>query len=264
MIIRTLIVDDEPPARRLIRRLLAGDSEIEIVGDCADGKSAVRDITRLDPALVFLDVQMPGLSGFDVIEKLKPSNMPCIVFITAYDQYALQAFEAHALDYLLKPFEKERFYKCLKRAKLAIRKDRLSAMTEKLISLVNEQSGAGNMKTAGRLRSYLTEIVVREGSRIKSLKVTNIVRFEAANQYVRVHSENSSHLISKTLSALESELDPELFFRLHRSAIVNIAFVSGIKSVPGGPFQVELSCGDTITVSRRRRDELQRLLKRHN
>lgn len=264
MIIRTLIVDDEPPARRLIRRLLACDCEIEIVGDCADGKSAVRDITRLDPALVFLDVQMPGLSGFDVIDNLTRSRLPCIVFVTAHDQYALKAFEAHALDYLLKPFEKERFYECLERAKLAIRKDNLAAMTEKLISLVNEQSGAGNMTSVGHGRSYLTEIVVREGSRIKSLKVCNMVRFEAANQYVRASSEHASHLICKTLSALESELDPEMFFRIHRSVIVNIAFVSGIKYAPGGLFQVELSCGNTIDVSRRRRDELQRLLKRHS
>ncbi len=265
MIIRTLIVDDEPPARRLLRKLLAGDTEVEIVGDCADGDCAVRDITRLNPDLVFLDVQMPGLSGFDVIDKLNRAKMPCVVFVTAYDQYALKAFEAHALDYLLKPFEKERFYECLKRAKLAIRKDNLSAMTEKLLNLTKEQGRAGDeaLTISGRGERCLTEIVIREGARVKALIVSSIVRFEAANQYVRAHCEDKSHLISKSLSAIESELDPERFFRIHRSAIVNIAFVRGITSVPGGLFQVELSDGQTINVSRRRRDELNRLLKRH-
>lgn len=266
MIFRTLIVDDEPPARRLIRKLLAGDTEIKIVGECADGKSAVREISRLKPDLVFLDVQMPGLSGFEVIEKLIHGQAPCIVFVTAYDQYALKAFEACALDYLLKPFEKERFYVCLKRAKLAIRKDNLSAMAEKLLSLAQEQIGGRNIvgANAGHERPYLAEIVLREGSRIKALKISNIIWFEAANQYVRAHTEHSSHLISKSLSALEGELDPELFFRIHRSAIVNIAFVGAIKSAPGGSFQVELSSGEAIDVSRRRRAALQRLLKRHS
>ncbi|MFQ5607584.1 MAG: LytR/AlgR family response regulator transcription factor [Candidatus Zixiibacteriota bacterium] len=257
MRIRALIIDDEPPARRLIRMLLSDDPEVEIIGECPDGNSALSAINEFAPDLVFLDIQMPGLSGFDVIERLDQSRMPCVIFVTAYDVYALRAFEVRALDYLLKPFEKERFDECVERAKQLIRQDNLCALTEKLLSLARGHGRDSETVAA----EAPVEFLVRDGARRLSLSDSEVVWFEAANQYTRAHTVESTHLLSESLSSLESKLNPVRFLRIHRSTIVQVRFVSEVRAVAGGAHMVELSTGASLPVGRRRKGALQGLLR---
>lgn len=263
--IDTLVVDDEPLARQLVESLLAADKDIRVVALCANGPEALEAIRRHKPRLMFLDIQMPGLSGFDLLEKLEPELMPYIIFVTAYDQYALKAFEIHALDYLLKPFEKERFHESLARAKEVIHSQALAGLTGKILQLAKSHRDGGAAGLTPELpdkTGYLQELVIREGGRLLAIKSRDIVWLEAANQYARVHTLNGSHLLSRSLDTLQKQLDGDCFFRIHRSAVVNVHFIKEVRTAKNATCDVILTTGKQLKLSRSRKHILPELLKR--
>jgi two-component system, LytTR family, response regulator len=251
MTLRVIIVDDEPLARDRIRMLLADEGEIEVVAECANGAEAVQRIEAEAPDLVFLDVQMPELDGFGVLESLDLSRMPGVIFVTAYDQFALRAFEAHALDYLLKPYDQERFQKALQRARESIRLVREGEIDQRLRDLL------GSLRPRGE---YLERLVVRTGSRIVFLRVDEIDWMGAEGNYIRLHVGKKSHLIRETMSGIEAKLDPSRFLRIHRSTIINVDRIREMESLFQGEFVVILQDGTKLTSSRGYRDRLRDLL----
>ncbi len=230
--IRTLVVDDEPLARSNVTALLRGDPEIEMVGECGSGKEALAQSRSRKPELVFLDIQMPEFDGFDVVEQLRRDQMPAFVFITAYDQYALKAFEAGALDYLLKPFDNARFAQALSRAK-----ERVSQ----------------NKKSPARTDRYM----IKGTGQIVFVKIAEIDWIEAADYYACLHVGAKSHLLRRRMAELEQELDGATFCRIHRSSIVNLQRVRGLESNADGDYEVVLEGGRKLRLSRRYRKELQ-------
>ncbi|HLW76601.1 MAG TPA: LytTR family DNA-binding domain-containing protein [Bryobacteraceae bacterium] len=235
---RVLIVDDEPLARERIRALLAEEPDIEIVGECEDGRSAVERIRKLAPDLVFLDVQMPEMDGFEVLKQLK--QVPTVIFVTAYDEFAVKAFEVHALDYLLKPFDRERFKKALGRA---WRGD----MAARLSGLIEELHGRGK---------YLDRLVVKTGGRVLFIATEEIDYIEASGNYVRLHTGAESYLYRETISHLESELDPGKFVRIHRSTMVNLSRVKELHPLFRGDFTVRLRDGRELVLTKSYRGRL--------
>lgn len=229
--IRALIVDDEPPARRNVALLLKNDPEITIVGECGSGKDAIAAIRTLMPDLVFLDVQMPECDGFDVLEMLGNAPLPVIVFITAYDQYALRAFDAGALDYLLKPFDNARFHRALARAK------------EKLC--------------AARPASLTDRIIVKSAGAVSFVRIAEIDWIEADDYYARLHVGGKNYMIRRSLADLEHDLSAAKFCRAHRSALVNLEQVKELRLNPEGEYNVLLENGAEIQLSRRYRHNLQ-------
>ncbi len=264
--IRVLIVDDEPLAREGIRLLLESESDIEVVGEAADGMEAIKAIESLRPALVFLDVQMPGMSGVDVLEKLDGANIPEVIFVTAYDQYALRAFEQHALDYLLKPFDDERFYDALAQARKRVRERGADHLGRRLMALLSEYRGAGAFAAtdpAPRPASPFTRrLAVRTSGRIYFLRTEEIDWIEAADYYVKLHVGTKSHLMRESMNTLEKQLDPEMFLRVHRSSIVNLDRVKELHAGGGTDHAVVLQDGTRLKLSRSRRERLNRLLNR--
>jgi len=245
--IRTLIVDDEPLARQRVRALLEKDSEVEIVGEAGDGKSAVAAVQKHKPDLVFLDVQMPHLDGFGVLAELAGGPLPAVVFCTAFDRFALKAFEVQALDYLLKPFDRERFQQALARAKATVRKSADGAVDERLLALL--RSVAENRKTADRL-------VVKSAGRVYFVRVEEIDWIEAAGNYVKLHAGKDEHLLRESMSGLEARLDPKRFLRIHRSTIVNAERIRELQPAFHGDYAVILRDGTELTLSRGYRDKL--------
>jgi two-component system, LytTR family, response regulator len=230
--IRALIVDDEPLARSNLAVLLRFDPEIEIVGECGSGAEALSEICSAKPDLVFLDVEMPECDGFDVLEMLGGDLPPAIVFVTAYDQYALRAFEAGALDYLLKPFDNARFERALDRAKQKI------------------AQGRNSLRTLDRL-------AIKNAGRILFVKSSEIDWIEAADYYACLHVGARTHLLRRSMSELDQELSPTLFCRIHRSTIVNLDRVRGLKLGEDGEYEVQLENGTSLPLSRRYRKQLQ-------
>ena len=212
MSIRTLIVDDEPLARERIRMLLEDQSDLEIVTESANGTEALRDIQRVAPDLVFLDIQMPELTGFEVLDRLDPARIPIIIFVTAYDQYALQAFEVCALDYLLKPFDRERFNRALARARTELDRRKAGHVNDQVLKLLSELQ---------QRKKYLEKLIIRDGGRVFFLRADEIDWIEAAGNYVRLHAGKEEYLYRETMLNLEAQLNSERFARIHRSAIVN-------------------------------------------
>ena len=251
--IRTLIVDDEPLARDGVRLHLEDHEDIEIIGECGGGEEAVRLIESERPDLVFLDIQMPGLDGFGVLEALGPDKLPAVIFITAYDQFALRAFEAHALDYLLKPFEAERFDKALDRVRVQMRGQSTDAMDDRLRSLVASLGG-------GKER-FLERMVARTNGRILILRVDDVDWVEAAANYVRVHIGPKQYLVRETMTNLETRLDPERFLRIHRSIIVRKDRIKELEPLFQGDYSIILVDGTRLTSSRGYRDRIQHFLQ---
>jgi len=251
--IRALIVDDEPWARERIRALIEDEPSVEIAGESRSGSEAVRAIRELAPDLVFLDVQMPDLDGFEVIAEIGPSRMPAVVFVTAYDQHALRAFEVHALDYLLKPFDRRRFYQAVERAASLIRAGRVERQLEHLEGLMAD--------VASRPRC-LERLLVRAHGRMFFVHVDKIDWIEAAGNYVRVHTGGKSHLVRQTMKVLEQELDAVRFLRIHRSTIVNLDRVREISPLFSGEYSVVLVDGTRLTLSKGYRDRLRSFLTR--
>lgn len=253
MTIRALIVDDEPLAREKLRTLLGQDPEIEIVRECGGGRAAVASILDDAPDLVFLDIQMPELDGFGVLEAVGVDRIPVVVFVTAYDEYALKAFEVHALDYLLKPFDRERFEAALTRAKRHVRSEGTGDFNERIYSLLSKLEDKQE-------RTWLDRLVVRSGGRIYFVPVDEIDWIEAAGNYVELHAGEEAHLIRGTMKGLEGRLDPCHFVRVHRSAIVNIRRIREIQPWFRGEYMIVLQGGRQITTGGSYRNALKELL----
>jgi two-component system, LytTR family, response regulator len=247
-VIRIVIADDEPLARQRLLMLLAQEDGVEVVAECADGPSAITAIETLRPDLVFLDVEMPGASGFDLIEAIGPERMPCVIFVTAFDTYALRAFGVRALDYLLKPFDRERFHAALTRAKEQIEGRSNGDLERRLRELVD------GLKPAAQ---PLERFVVKASGRVFFVRASEIEWIEAAGNYVKLHVGAESHLFRETMNAVEDKLDPDLFYRIHRSHIVNIERVRELQPSFNGEYMVCLKSGARLTLSRGYREKLQ-------
>jgi two-component system LytT family response regulator len=251
--IRTVIIDDEPLAREGVRMLLEEDSEISVVAECANGRDALAAIGEQQPDLIFLDVQMPEMGGFEVLKAVGAERSPQVIFVTAYDKYALQAFEAHALDYLLKPFTVKRFNEALKRAKTQIQREQNGELNRKLASLLED------FKPQAK---YLERVVVKNAGRVSFVSVEEIIWIEAAESYVRFHVEaGKSYLIRGAIGKLEAQLDPQKFLRIHRSIIVSLKRIKEMQPLFHGDYEIVLTGGARVTSSRSYRDKLQRLLE---
>jgi two-component system LytT family response regulator len=251
--IRTVVVDDEPLARERVRALLETEPDIEIVAECRDGDEAVEAVRRHAPDLLFLDVQIPERNGFEVLEALGAEKAPVVVFVTAYDQYALQAFEVHAVDYLLKPFDEERFRKALGRAREAVGRPRGIEVNDRLLSL---------LKDLKQPPGYLDRMVVKSAGRLFFLRTEEVDWIESAGNYVCLHVGPESHLLRETMNGVEERLDPALFVRIHRTAIVNIDRVKELQPLFHGEYQVVLRDGTQLTLSRGYRERLQEVIGR--
>ena len=252
MKIRTLIVDDEPLARERLRALLSAEPDIEVIGECGDGPAAVQAIRSDTPDLVFLDVQIPEIDGFGVIERIGVENAPVVVFVTAYDQYALEAFDVHAVDYLLKPFDEARFAKALARARGTVQSQRSGEVNERLLTLLRGIKAA----PSGRAE----RLVVKSAGRLFFLRTEEIDWIESSGNYVCLHVGNETHLLRETMSSLEARLDPTAFIRIHRTAIVNVDRIKELQPLFHGEYEVVLRGGARLTLSRSYRDRLQCLL----
>jgi two-component system LytT family response regulator len=247
---RALIVDDEPPARQTLRLLLAREG-IEIADECAHGGEAIAAIARHTPDLLLLDVQMPGMDGFDVLRAIGPAAVPALVFVTAYDRYALKAFETHALDYLLKPFSDERFSEVMARVRSRLREKQLADSGRRLASLLASRPA----------RTAPATIVVKEGSRTVVIPADDIIWIEAEDYYARLHTRDKRTLVRLSLKRLSDTLD-ERFVRVHRSAIVNIRHVRTMDPLASGDQRLVLSDGTELRASRTYRSTIEERLDR--
>jgi two-component system LytT family response regulator len=247
--IRALIVDDEPLGRQRIRSLLKDESDLEIVGECGDGREAVAAIRDHQPDLVFLDVQMPGLDGFGVLEAVGPKYMPAVIFVTAHDSHALRAFEVHAVDYLLKPFDRRRLQQALQRARQQI---------EQREQTVGQYSAL--LEDVQSHRRFLDRLVIKSAGRVFFLKTGEIDWIEAAGNYLRLHVGGEVHLLRETMSNLESRLNSGKFLRIHRSTMVNLDRIKELSPLFHGDYRVLLHDGTELTLSRSYRPKLQELL----
>ena len=250
MKVRTLIVDDEPLGRDRLRQLLRDEPEIELVGECADGREAVAAIQKAPPDLVFLDVQMPELDGFGVLAELGGDTMPVIVFVTAHDKFALKAFEVHAVDYLLKPFDRERFQKALGRALEQVRNREGREVIQRQAALL------AGLKPAAAAPERLA---VKSGGHVVWVNLDDVDWIGSADNYAELHVGEKSHLLRETLAALESRLDPKKFVRISRSVMVNAKRIIEIKRLFYGGCEITLQNGARLTLSRRNRDKLKQL-----
>ena len=251
--IRALIVDDEPLARRRIKSLLAHDESVDVIGECSDGFRAVSSINELTPDLVFLDVQMPAMDGFEVIKTIGPERMPTVIFVTAYDQYALKAFEVNALDYLLKPFDRSRFQKTLERAKTMISGLQNGSVNNQLLSL---------LKNLRREHELPDRFIIKSGGRVVFLKVDEIDWMRAVGNYVRLQVGRDSHLMRETMTGMEAKLYPDRFMRIHRSTIVNLDRVKEVQPWAKGEYIVIMRDGTRLMMSRRYRERLNERLNK--
>jgi two-component system, LytTR family, response regulator len=251
--IRALIVDDELLARKKIQGLLAQDSSVEVIGECSDGYSAVSSIGELRPDLVFLDIQMPAMDGFEVIKTIGPEQMPTVIFVTAYDTYALKAFEVNALDYLLKPFDRSRFQKTLERAKAMTRRMQNGDVNYQLLSLL------GDLR---REQETPERFIVKTGGRVVFLRVEEIDWMSTVGNYVRLQVGRDSHLMRETLTGMEAKLNPDRFMRIHRSTIVNLDRVKEVQPWAKGEYVFIMRDGTRLIMSRRYRERLNELLNK--
>jgi two-component system LytT family response regulator len=249
--IRTMVIDDEPVARERIVGLLQQERDIELVGECADGQQAIGAIQSQHPDLVFLDVQMPACDGFGVIEQVGADRMPAVVFVTAYDEYALKAFEVHALDYLLKPFGRDRFQQTLQHAREHLERRRAGDLGRRLLALVQDLKPEPQR---------LDRLVVKSGGRVFFLRTDEIDWIEAAGNYVRLHLSEGSHLFRETMNNMEARLDGRRFVRIHRSRIVNTDRIKELQPWFNGEYIVILQNGARLTLSRGYREKLQERL----
>jgi two-component system, LytTR family, response regulator len=245
---RVIIADDEPLARARLRLLLSEEPWVEVIAECSDGPSTVTAIEKFRPQLVFLDVQMPGGSGFDVIESVGAGRMPFVIFVTAFDRYALRAFDVHALDYLLKPFDRDRFRDALTRARERIERSSNGDLERRLLAIVNDLKPAPQP---------MERFVIKSGGRVFFLRAEDIEWIEAAGNYVKLHVGAETHVFRETMNSLEARLNPSVFFRIHRSHIVNIERVRELQPWFNGEYVVFLTSGARLTLSRGYREKLQ-------
>jgi two-component system LytT family response regulator len=277
--IRTLIVDDEPLARRGLELRLQGAPDIQIVRQCANGREAIAAIAEDQPDLMFLDIQMPGISGLDVVAQVPQESMPMVVFVTAFDRYAIDAFEAHALDYLLKPVDDSRLAHALERVRAQWHQKQAAAQREQLMALLADLTGKGEISpealanlpgaaagahVAGGSapRRYATMLPIRSGRETVRLDVATIDWIDAAGDYMCLHAAGATHVLRATMKELEEMLDPLVFQRVHRSTIVNLARVKSLRPHLNGECFLKLQSGQEIKLSRSFRDKVEMLLDR--
>lgn len=247
--LRVMVVDDEPLARTRIKRMLENMSAIEIVGECSNGREATEQIPKIRPDVLLLDVQMPEMDGFEVLKALN-SNFPYVIFVTAYDQYALRAFEVFALDYLLKPFNEGRLERAITRAREQIELKSNANFTDQISKLVNEL----------KQKTHLDRLVMKDERKIWFVPVNNIDWIEAEGKYVNVHVGRDSHLLRESLTALENKLNPKFFARIHRSSIVNVQRIKELQPWFHGDYRVILNNGTELILSRTYRKRFQELI----
>lgn len=247
MKIRTLIVDDEPLAREWVRNGLQDEADVEIVAECGDGFEAVKAVTELKPDLMVLDVQMPGLDGFGVLASLEPQDLPAVIFVTAFDRYALKAFEAHAVDYLMKPFSSERLHEALERARAQVDRSSSSDLKAALSALLEDIQ---------RERAYPEWLLIKKDDRSVFLRVADIDWIESSRNNVRLHVGKEIYVYHETTSGIEAKLDPKKFFRIHRSTIVNIEKIKEMHPWFNGDYAVSLKDGTKLTLSSTYRERL--------
>jgi len=266
--IPTLIVDDEPLAREGVRLLLQKDADIDIIGECDNGRRAVKVLQTGAVSLLFLDVHMGDINGFEVLRHIHTDHLPVVVFITAFDQYALEAFRVHAVDYLLKPFSDEEFYESLKHVKQLVRQKKSIRLSDQLLALM--QNYGGSHAIAGQAQAlpspdlpanspYVSRIPIYSASRIYFLKADHIDWIEAADYYLELHANNKVHVLRETMQNMEANLDPSKFVRIHRSTIVNIDLIQGLEPYFNGEYILVLKNGKKFKVSRGRREKLKAL-----
>jgi two-component system LytT family response regulator len=269
MSIRAIIVDDEPLARRGLELRLQDAQDIEIVRQCANGREALAAIAELHPDLMFLDIQMPGLSGFDVLAQVPQESLPMIVFVTAFDRFAIDAFEAHALDYLLKPVDDSRLARALERVRAQWQQRQALAQREQLMAMLGDLNGQGQIEpeslpsqASQPVRRYATMLPIRMGRETLRLDVSTIDWIDAAGDYMCVHAAGQTHVLRATMRELEEMLDPQVFLRVHRSTIVNLARVRSLRPHLNGECFLKLQSGQEVKLSRSFRDKVELLLDR--
>ena len=267
-VFRVLVVDDEPLGRRRVLDLLDDAEGVEVVGTAADGAAAVEAIRSARPDLVFLDVQMPRMSGLEVVQAIGPAEMPATIFVTAYDQYALDAFDSAAVDYLVKPFKDDRFEEALRRARRRIESESRERLHEQLMTLLQggpilvSASPAPADPAATPAMKYLERIAVQMRGKMRVVPVAQIDYVTASGQYVELHAGTHRYIIRESMQHLEERLDPEHFVRVHRSAIVRLSLVDTLLRSEGSDYQVQLKGGVRLPVGRSRRETLERRLGR--
>jgi two-component system, LytTR family, response regulator len=246
--IRAMIAEDEPIARERMRRLLSQENGVEVIGECRDGEEAVTLVRQLKPDLLFLDVEMPGMDGFGVLKALGTDAHPVVIFTTAYNQYAVKAFDIHAVDYLLKPFDQMRFRRAVERARaqMANGKSEFAPRREPL--------------HAGEGTTAVDRLVIRSGGRVVFLRTSEIDWIEAAGNYVRIHCHEQTHLVRETMSSMEAKVDAKRFLRIHRSIIVNVERIRELEPCGNGEYIVHLRGGKGLSLSRGYRGRLDAVL----
>lgn len=247
--IRVLIIEDEVVARERIRRMLQSYRDFEVIGEFDNGPAAIRGIMELNPNLVFLDVQMPGMDGFQMLHELEQDSLPYIIFVTAHDQYALSAFEVYALDYILKPFDEDRFKKTIEHARKQIHQKKPLQGVEDLLQEIKRS-----------MVRHLERFVIKRDGRLRMIPCNQVDFLQAEGKYVRLHIGNQSHLIRVPISYLEDQLNPKHFVRIHRSYIVNIERISELQLSFHGDYKVLLNNGEALTLSRGYREKVSRVL----
>lgn len=250
--IRAIIVDDEPLAREKVRLFSQHEPDIEIIDTCSDGNEALSSFQKVHPDLIFLDIQMPEMNGFEFLERISPGPFPGIIFITAYDEYALKAFEFHALDYLLKPYDRERFKRAVEHSRRslrsAVKNDDSDEQIKALLTSLKQPS------------SVLERLIVKSGGRVIFIRIEEIDWLEAAGNYVKLHTGNESHLVRETMNNLEQQLPPQKFIRVHRSTIVNIEKIKELQPYFNGEYKVILHNNAHVILSRGFKDNFIRVL----
>jgi two-component system, LytTR family, response regulator len=275
--IRVLLVDDEPLARQRVEDLLRAEEGVEIVASVDNGAAAVDAVRTLHPDLVFLDVQMPGKTGLDVVREIGGDEMPATIFVTAYDRYALQAFDLAAVDYLVKPFDDERFEQAFRRARRHVELEEMGELRERLLAMLGGSrapasaaapgAGDGAAAAASSLSPparggppYLERIAVEMRGKVRVVPVSQIEYITASGPYVELHTSERAYLIREAIHTLEERLDPDRFLRIHRSIIVRVDLIDTFQRGAGGDYEVQLKSGARLRVSRSRREELERRL----
>ncbi|MDQ3653299.1 MAG: LytTR family DNA-binding domain-containing protein [Acidobacteriota bacterium] len=246
--IQALIVDDEPLARERVQRFLDSEPDVEVIGECRDGLEAVAMIQNLQPGLVFLDIELPELDGFGVLEKIGVEHMPPVIFTTAYDQHALRAFDVHAVDYLLKPYNHERFRRALERVRAQMQNDHEGGdLDERLRAL---------LETLRPEHKYIERLMIKASGRVIFLPTSELDWIEAEGNYLRLHAGREAYLLRETMNRLAAKLDPHKFARIHRSTLVNVERIKELQPMFGGDYVVILRDGTQLTLSRSYRDKL--------
>ena len=261
-----VIVDDESLARRGLSLRLQEIPQIDVIAECANGPEALIAVAELSPDLLFLDIQMPGMDGFELIGQLQSDNMPMVIFVTAYDQYAVEAFKVHAVDYVLKPIDDDRLHEAVERAVAFHTNETSLRSKERLVDLVMGMTGASANSVeqmadrAGATPTYPEKLTIKDGSDIQFVRVDAISWIDAAGDYMCVHADGKTHIMRITMKQLESMLDPARFLRIHRSTIVNSSGITGAHTLTNGEYLLSLEGGTQLKVSRSYRDRIRELL----